>query len=573
MTVIDGNTDSIPDGIINLYDEYNNIPGVTPISSTDGVWYDPNFNFALVDTTGDLYTWDLDDASENIDDYQFQLINNSSSCPDGIVLTLNLILGPYSGEAIPAINVNDVNVQICDFGEDASVDLDQTLLSVPSAHTNGVWSYQGSSPNFIEIDGSIFKASVPYQPGVPLVDEEIFELVYTVQGITPCSPSQETIVTVSVIRQVFAGFGNSTTICETEMIAGNYDNDLDIQDDNFLVNEDIEGVWITDINGQITSETDSVINLRELYDDLILDNPKFGCQRFRFNYFVESRSPVCPDDSSQVMFTIVEYLRPFEQTVASPEFCVGDESLTTFNLYDLLTFTSENGIVFDYPNNECTNWTLISGPSDLGLKRNLQNICTLSLSEEDLDYTSQGTINLSNLTNEDAGTYIFEYKVVPGYNCSDIPVTTIYNPPFGCSINFGGQACQSMTAQVTIIINPVNYPGENTSDLEFCETDFETPLDLITLLQTNDNNDPIYEGPLGTWTDSISGDIIANPFTLPEINNQQTFSFLYSTTTNLNCTDESSLSFIVYEQYQSGEDATIEACTNDSAFNLFDVLE
>jgi len=181
MTVIDGNTDGSPDGIVNLYDAYNDLPGVTPISSTDGAWFDPGFNFALDEATGDLYTWDLDNSSESITDYQFQLIDTSSTCPDGIVLTLNVILGPFSGEAVPPINANDVNVQICDEGIDpcgsgTSFDLNQALLSVPSAHANGVWSYDGTSPNFIEIEANrIFVADIPYQPGVPLVDEETFE--------------------------------------------------------------------------------------------------------------------------------------------------------------------------------------------------------------------------------------------------------------------------------------------------------------------------------------------------------------------------------------------------------------
>jgi len=378
---------------------------------------------------------------------------------------------------------------------------------------------------------------------------------------------------VSVIRQVFAGFPNKFNICETEMIAGDFDDDIDIQDDNFLVNEDIEGIWLDDPNGQITGEADSVINLRVLYDDLVQSNPRFGCATYDFTYFVESRSAVCPDNSSTVMFTFLEYLRPFEQTVAPPEFCVGDESLTTFNLYDLLTFTDENGVLFDYPTSECTNWTLVSGPSSLGLQSNLASLCSISEIEGDEEYTSLGTINLSNLTNADAGTYVFEYLVLPEYNCPTNTPEVIHTPPFGCSSNTGTvNSCEVETAQVTIVINPVNYAGEDTADLEFCEADFAIPTDLITLLETNGIDDPIYEGPLGVWVDAVTGDIITNPYTLPEINDQQIFDFVYTTSTNQNCPDRANLSFTIYEQYQSGEDATVEACANDNSFNLFEIL-
>ena len=256
MTVIDGNGDGVPDGIINLFDVYFDNTGNT---ISGNFWLDPGFNFALetdasgVASSGNLFLWDLNESTVSnalpSDYYEFQLFK--SSCGSTPALTILLQLAPYSGEAVPATGINDVNVQVCadeertTFGDScprvSSYDLDLILLSLPSAHQNGRWSYIGSSPNFLGISGSIFSAVIPYQPGPPLVDEEIFEVVYTVPGVSPCDSSVETRAKISVVRQVFAGFGNEFNICEDDIESGMFDN-IDLRDDNYLVNEDIEGI-------------------------------------------------------------------------------------------------------------------------------------------------------------------------------------------------------------------------------------------------------------------------------------------------------------------------------------------
>lgn len=579
MTIIDGNADGNPDGIINLYDEYNAIPGVTPITPATGTWFDPGFNFALEVATGDLYLWDLDNSSVNIEDYQFQLINTASGCTDNIITSMNVILGPFSGFAVPTVGTNSVNIEVCDIGIDpcgsmASIDLYSALVSVPSPHINGIWEYEGTSPNFIAIvSNRFFTADIPYQPGFPLVDEETFELVYKVPGIDPCVLEVETRIKVSVVRAVFSGAANYINICETELINGDYDT-VDLRDDEFLVNEDVEGIWMSldDPTGQISGPGDSQINLGEVYDNLYSTNPRFGCALFSYSYFVQSRSTVCTDMTSTVSFTFFEAIRPFQQDAPIPEFCVGDDTLGTLNLYDQLTFTTENGTLYDYPSPDCTNWTLISGPSDLGLVTNTGDLCTTL---EDPSYTTLGTINLSNLTNLDAGTYVFEYTVLPEYNCdSNISAPEVtYETPDGCTATEDpSHPCELETAQVTIVINPFNYAGEDTGLLTFCETEVNAPINLIALLETNTIDDPVYEGPLGTWTDLATGNVISNPFTIPQINGQQTFNFNYSTTTDKGCTDSANLSFIVYQQYDAGSGATVAFCDNDNSFNLFDLL-
>ncbi|MDD7886363.1 gliding motility-associated C-terminal domain-containing protein [Flavivirga sp. 57AJ16] len=576
MTIVDGDSDGTPDGIINLYDEYNAVSGGPPISLATGAWFDPNFSFALDETTGDLHLWDLTNVSRTTTDYQFTI--NNASCSSGPAITLNLILGPFSGNALPVINADDINIEICDGGSTptqacsivSDIDLFQALESIPSPHLNGTWRYNGSSPNFVSLVGSNLTVTIPYQQGPPLVDEETFEFTYSVTGFGPCNFTVETDVNVSVVRQVFSGFAQNKRICETDILNGNYDADIDLSDNQFLLLEDLEGVWEADLFGQITSPADSEINIRSVYQQIVSGNPKFGCREVNFTYSVDQRSGVCGDAASTVSFKIYEYLRPFSQQTTNPfEFCEDDVSMpASINLYDQLEFTTENGVLFDYNRSSCTDWNFISGPSDLGLVSNTSdNPCTPSLG-----YSSLGTVNLLNA---DPGVYVFEYVVYPEYNCSSDSFEALdYNPDI-CAPNVDLSGfCNEERALVTLTIHPKNYAGEDTSGLQFCETDptIASPLDLFTLLTTNGIDDPIYQGPLGTWVDLSTGSIVINPITLPNVDGQQTFNYLYSTTTSNNCVDSASLSFTVYEAYQSGISTTIDVCNTNSTFNLFDSL-
>lgn len=571
MTIVDGDSNGIPDGIINLYDEYNAITG-NSISTATGTWFDPNFNFALDESSGDLYLWDLDESSEAGNDYQFQLIDAASGCPDDILVRLNVVVGPFSGIAVPPVGLTEVNVQICDIGQDpcgssTNFDLYTVFLSEPTAHLNGTWRYEGSSSNFIGIDNNRYLLiDIPYQPGPPLVDDEIFELIYEVPGIAPCQTSVETRVKISAVREVFAGAANIFNICDTEMMAGNF-GIMDLRGDDYLVNEDIEGIWLyeDDTTGQLTGPGDSVINLQEVYNNLYATNQRFGCESFEYSYFVESRSAVCESKTSSVIFNIFESLRPFQQSGPPPEFCVGGVLPSNFNLFNELSFTTENGVLYRYPPKlnmfgQQTTFTQISGSKVLPLD----------------DYS--GVLDLSGLTNADAGTYQFRYNVFAGYHCSELSPgflpETIFSKPDGCTSSLDdAHPCQPRSAVITLIVRPNLYAGEDTVGLAFCEDDpnIASPLDLFTLLGTN-GVETVYQGSMGVWTETLSGNVIANPYAIPQIMDQQRFDFTYTTTSSDGCIDQANLVFDVFELYSPGMGGTLDICDNNNAFNLFDQL-
>lgn len=551
MTTIDKNADGTPDGIINLYDVYNSIPGAkAPIDLTSGSWFDPNYNFSVDSSTGDLYLWDLKDASVNIDSYQFQLIDASSTCPNGIITKLNIVLGPFEGKPLPPTGVNDANVTVCQ-AVLSSFDLFQVFESQPSPHKNGVWEFvgnMGDSDNFksLSAEGK-FNAEIPYVPYGDLVEFDVFEFTYTVYGVTPCASEKVSHFKVEVIRDVLSGEPSTYDICETDILSGIWDADIDLTNDAFLIGEDAEGTWsaVLDPTNQIDNPIDSTINIRQVYDYLKNTEPNFGCKEFIYKYSVEARSSLsdCPSKESEIVFRIYEPIKPFYQ-IEPLEVCLDDNKPTSINLYNELTFTTENGVFYDYPEIlGCNTWSFISGPSDI---------------RRDVD---SGYIDLATLTQADAGTYVFRYYVSGLCN--------------NCGSS-GSSPCDPKFTNVTVVLLPNNYAGEDTVELEFCETDvlIANPLNLFSLLGTNGIDDPIYEGPLGTWTDNISGETVTNPTTyeLPEINDNQFFDFTYSTLTDKGCTNSANLSFTVYEEFSAGLDTLLDVCDNNGVVNLFTEL-
>ncbi|WP_233565277.1 gliding motility-associated C-terminal domain-containing protein [Aquimarina sp. AD10] len=557
MENVDFNTDGAPDGIINLYTE-------TGTTTSDGIWMiDPKFDTAFDATTGNLSMWDLKNSTvmgtEN--DYFFELKN--ATCGDEPFRTARLILGPYSGVALPSSGPPlDVNGQGCD-GDIFGFDLFTVFAlnsEIPSPHLNGVWSYNGTSPNFVGVVGSRLFVEIPNDP-VDLVDQEVFELTYTVSGTLGCSGTEQTTVRIAMVRQVESGISEPTEICEDDILAGVYDVEIDLRDDQYLREEDEEGIWLTDLDptGEIENEIDSRINLRTIYNDLIDsgNNLRFGCETYDFVYSVEDRSAVCMDQTTTVSFTIYEQLRPFSQPNPTPRVC--RNAAGTLNLFDQLDFTTTGTTNFVYDDSFYVNWRLVSGPSNLGLIPQPDRLEDFNPS---IDYYL-GTINLSFAP---AGIYTFEYGVTPDINCpSPNQICDPYAPPGDPT--FSQNPCDVLTARVTIEILPFDYTGEDTSDINLCSS--LGSVDLRSLLETN-GIDPIVD--TGVWTNSV-GDVIDNNFVFPTITTSQDFSFTYTTTTSEGCIESSKLDFTIDKLPDAGEGSDAAVCSDELTITLFDLLE
>ncbi len=549
ITTVDVDSDGVPDGILNLYDAYFAQTGemIEP-----GTWIDPNFDFVLNPATGDVLLWSLNEASENTNDYKYELYN--STCGDVTpALTINVVLGAFSGNALPPVGPNTINYRVCsttDVCNNAtSFNLLGSFQSNPPPHTNGYWEYNGASPNFKKIEGSRIFVEVPYQEGLPLVDEEIFELDYVVPDAISCHGEQRTTVRVSVVRQASSGDSQLTQICEQDIISGLYDADIKLSDDLYLVDEDLEGEWLgqEDAGTQIASPSDDIINIKELYEDLLATNPRFGVQIFNFRYELNHRSLVCSDLGSDVPFVVYESLRPFNQT-ENLILCVDGDTPDTINLLDQIQFTTENGVIYDYTPGDNAVWEFVSGPSTPV-------------------FTPEGEVTI---TGSDMGDYVFRYTVSPEINCDDNCSSVSYESN-GCLQTFTNSEHLCATPESTLVnytLLESLYPGENTANLELC--DEEGSLDLISLLDTVGENS-VYVGENGVWTDS-ENNIVSNDFVVPEIEDQQTFNFTYTTTNTEECVNTASLNFTIFSTYNAGTGGAIDICETDTTFNLFDIL-
>jgi len=102
------------------------------------------------------------------------------------------------------------------------------------------------------------------------VDQVDFEFRYTVSGNSNCSASQFTDIKISVVRQVNSGIPENINLCESDIFNGVYDIDIDLSDDRYLKDEDIEGFWLFEADGtkQLTTIDDSTINLKQVYENI-----------------------------------------------------------------------------------------------------------------------------------------------------------------------------------------------------------------------------------------------------------------------------------------------------------------
>ncbi|WP_234859187.1 gliding motility-associated C-terminal domain-containing protein [Aquimarina aquimarini] len=453
---------------------------------------------------------------------------------------------------------------VCDTNDDCSVgieidlDLFDTLESRQGEalpHLNGVWEYTGSLPasEYI-LDGSSFGATIAKNNGFP-IDSKDFTFRYTVGGVGTCA-TEVVNVKITIVRPVSAGYASEYNICESDI--STWDQVIDLRDDQYLNQEDDGGEWDQD-GQQITSPTDSQINVKEVYDAFLAspqNTPGYGCVAFLYTYRVGSRSPVCLSSEATVVFRIFEELKPFQQKSPPEEVCPASDTREQMDLFDLLEFTP-NYIYTNY-----SAWTLESRPvgaTDLNLQLNTDGALS---TEEHL-----GKIDLNDAI---PGRYEFRYTVTPDKDCSAYGIQTLYGGSV-CSPSLNdSNPCSSLSTLVILDVLDFNYAGEDTSGVHLCETFNNGEVSLRSLLR--DNGSSI---ATGVWTDTSNGGVVVNDiFTLPSgMITPQNFSFTHTTTHPSGCSDSAILEFSVYKEPDAGEDATGVVCSDNRKVTLFSLLE
>ncbi|WP_299600881.1 gliding motility-associated C-terminal domain-containing protein [uncultured Aquimarina sp.] len=553
METIDFDNDGNPDGIINLYNE----TGIVPESGDS--WESTGIEEGEegIESSGILRLWQLRDASG---DYFFDLIN--PNCPSGYRVRVNLKLGPYAGIAATTgfFPVCD-NDDICQPGIEVDINLFDTLESREGfalPHLNGEWTYTGPQPaNPYILQGANFATTIDDNGGFP-VDSEDFSFRYTVLNVDTCV-TDFVDVQITVVRPVTAGYGSSFTICESDIDL--WDENINLFEDRFLTREDTGGSWEDDDNtGQITSATDSTINLKEVYDvfraspDYV---PGFSCVNFSYTYKINSRSPICPNDEETVTFVIYEELRPFAPENSVEEICP-NSSPDQINLFDLLEF--EPG--YEYMDGSIADdfafWTFVGGvPSngDLNLENNLNDL------PEDEQHL--GPINIANAN---PGTYRFRYDVIPRQSCD---VTFLFSDDVCNPISIDSNPCASISTIVTIEILPYDYAGQDTVGLNICQSSNDQ-FSLRSLL--NSDGREIAEG---VWTDDMNV-IVDDIFIVPvDIVDPISYAFTHTTMNPSGCVDEATLEFTIYKEADAGAGSgtAVTVCSDNLTVTLFNLLE
>jgi gliding motility-associated-like protein len=237
-----------------------------------GTWKDDDKSLGLNTTTGILNAQLI--KKSGIYHYTYT-VTNGSGCTDSAVITVTI--GAYSG--IPGPDFSACNNE--------SLNLFKLFKGIPtpSPQTNGTWNDDSNSGG---LSSNFLDTSVP-TPG------NTYSYTYTVvspAGST-CNPSSKSsTVRVSIFRGPESGTPTNLTLCSNEV--GAYTNfDLFGQ----LSGEDIDGTWSDGGLGEITSPSDSSIDIQNIYNTR-------GAGVYTFTYTVLSNYLVCSDESSSVSITI-----------------------------------------------------------------------------------------------------------------------------------------------------------------------------------------------------------------------------------------------------------------------------
>lgn len=252
----------------NLFDQLLGSP------TTGGTWssFNPANNFALDTNTGVLNLWSINRAGMHLFTY------TNSSCDESATITINL--GGYPGEDNVDGGANacsdDIDVNLYTF-------LDNDLTDL-NADTNGEWTEDISTATGFLVN-QFFDAEAA-GPGT-------YSFIYTTLEVDTCVPRTAKVV-LEVHRAPEAGEASNIIICESE----DFSLFTNINLFDWLEGEDTDGIW-SDSSGtnQITSPTDSTINVEEIYAN-------FGPGTYDFEYTVFSKHGVCSEKTSIVTLSI-----------------------------------------------------------------------------------------------------------------------------------------------------------------------------------------------------------------------------------------------------------------------------
>lgn len=267
--------------------------------TTGGTWEDDDKSAGLEKTTGILNAQLI--KKSGVYHYTYT-VTGTTGCIDNNA-TITVTIGGYTG--IPAPNVS-----IC--SSESTYNLFQVFQGIPNLapQIGGVWTDNDGSGG---LNGNILNASTP-------IPDDTYSYTYTIPAIGSCPAPTPSQIFVSIYRSPKPGIPNNLKICSNQLDA--YTN-FDLN--NQLSGQDTNGTWTESGTSEISDDSDSTINIQNIY------NTK-GPGIYSFTYTVISNNTVCKNQSSIVSITIEKQLDFTGSTlVISSDICENEISTATYS--------------------------------------------------------------------------------------------------------------------------------------------------------------------------------------------------------------------------------------------------
>ena len=280
--------------VVNLFN------GLTGSPIPGGVWKDIDKSGGLDKATGILNAQLI--RKSGTYHYSYTVTGVAGCTNNTAVVTVTI--GGYTGVPAP-------NASIC--SSDAAFNLFQAFDgNFLAPQTGGTWIDNDNSGG-LNTKSGILNATIP-------IPDDTYSYTYSIDAIGSCPAPPAVTVYVSIYRSPNPGTPSNLQLCSDELAT--YTN-LDLN--TRLTVADPDGTWTDAGIGEITSDTDSTVDIQNIYNTR-------GAGTYRFTYTVISNNTVCIDQSSFVDITIEKQLDFTGATlVVNSDICENEIPTATYN--------------------------------------------------------------------------------------------------------------------------------------------------------------------------------------------------------------------------------------------------
>lgn len=261
-----------------------------------GTWSDEDAAVSFNPSTGILNPSRVKNSGE----YKFTYTVSSGSCNSSATVTVTI--GGYAGVSSP-------DVSACE--DDTNFNLFQGFNgNFLAPQFNGVWS---DDENTGALNGNFINATA--------AGLGTHSFTYTVPAIGSCA-AQTATVNVSVFKAPEPGTPRPILLCSSDDLS--LLTNVNLLDQ--LTGEDAGGFWTEGATNEITSVTDTRINIQNIYQTR-------GAGVYSFEYTVFPENPICDEKSATVQIFIEEQLDFSDATlIVNSDICENEIATASYSV-------------------------------------------------------------------------------------------------------------------------------------------------------------------------------------------------------------------------------------------------